>query len=64
MDMSGLPDIRNHPKHEGHRPEGVHIRQTMSAHVTTVMYHQVTGAHNHNLPYLLGYKYNFELVCS
>ena len=32
MGTSGLPDMYIHP-----RPEGVHIRQTTSAHVTTIM---------------------------
>ena len=36
---SGLPDVYILSL----RPEGVYIRQTMSAHVTTIMYHLVIG---------------------
>ena len=41
MGMSGLPGMYVHPK-----PKGVHIRQTTSAHVITVMCHgPPTGKH-------------------
>ena len=36
MGTSGLLDMYT-PKHEGRRAEGVHIRYTMSAHVTNAM---------------------------
>ena len=40
MGTSGLPDIYTQStRAAGPRAEGVYIRQTTSAHVTTVMYH-------------------------
>ena len=44
MGTSGLPDIYTQStRAAGPRAEGVYIRQTTSAHVTTVMYHLFTG---------------------
>ena len=44
MGMSGLPDIYTQStRAAGPRAEGVYIRQTTSAHVTTVMYHLFIG---------------------
>ena len=37
MGTSGLPDIIIQLKPEGHRPEGVYIRRTTSAHGITIM---------------------------
>ena len=56
-------------------PDGVYIRETMSAHVTTVMWHLVIShkpAYVTNnvkpttttTPFLLGYKYNCKIICS
>ena len=42
--MSGLPDIYTQStRAAGPRAKGVYIRQTMSAHVTTAMYHLFIG---------------------
>ena len=47
MGMSGLPDMYT----RGSRAEGVHIRQTTSAHVTTDMCHAINrGKHKSLLP--------------
>ena len=44
MGTSGLPDIYTQStRAAGSRAEGVYIRQTTSAHVTTVMYHLFIG---------------------
>ena len=44
MGTSGLPDTYTQVERAaGPRAEGVYIRQTMSAHVTTVVYHLVIG---------------------
>ena len=44
MGMSGLPGIYTQStRAAGSRAEGVYIRQIMSAHVTTVMYHLFIG---------------------
>ena len=45
MGTSGLPDMYTRcPRAAGPRAEGVHIRQTTRAHVTTIKYGQ--GIHN------------------
>ena len=44
MGKSGLPDIYTQSQRAtGPRAEGVYIRQTTSAHVTTIMYYLVIG---------------------
>ena len=44
MGSSGLPDIYTQStRAAGPRADGVYIRQTTSAHVTTVMYHLFIG---------------------
>ena len=44
MGMNGLPDIYTEStRAAGLRAEGVYIRQTTRAHVTTVMYHLFIG---------------------
>ena len=77
MGESGLPDIYTWSlRATGLRAEGVYIRQTMSAHVTTIMWHLVIGykstyvSSKHytdkhiTTPYLLGCKYNCEIIYS
>ena len=42
MAMGGLPDMyARGPRAAGPRTEGVHIRQIMNGHVTSIMYHFV-----------------------
>ena len=70
---SDLPDIYTRSP----RAEGVYIRKTMSAHVTSIMCHLVIGykptyvANNivanikptsTTTPYPLGYEYNCEMI--
>ena len=43
MGTSCLPDIPQSTRATGPRAKGVYIRQTTSAHVTTVMYHLAIG---------------------
>ena len=77
MGKSGLPDIYTQsPRAPGLRAEGVYIRQTTSAHITTIMSHLVIGyilcmsqikvtnikSTSTTTPYLLGNKYNCEII--
>ena len=42
MRMRDLPDkYARSPRATGMRAEGIHIRQIMNAHVTSIMYHSV-----------------------
>ena len=78
MGKSGLPDIYTQsPSATDPEAEGVYIRKTMSAHVTSIMCHLVIGYKptyvTNNIvanikptstttPYPLGYEYNCEMI--